>query len=404
MKKLLTAFCALFITVTLIAQGIDFEHCSFEEALNKAKTENKLIFMDCYTVWCGPCKALAKHVFPQKEVGDVFNKQFICLKVDMEKGEGVELAKKYDIKAFPTLLFMDVRGTVIHKVIGGTDVAGLIEHAEVAKDPSKQINTLHKRYEDGERDMEFLSMYVKALRGAYERDKLAIVGQDFIANTPKDKLLNGDAWKIISFSNVLQYESEIYNYFLANKDKLIATKDIGQQGFEYVMGQCINVFLMKKAEVATSLEELQVEIDKVKSNFNLPQFAIMEGHYISTYYLSHKEYNQWLDYSLKRAEEAKKTDKRMAESMLIQTVYSISVDLQFADAGLYPKAISIAKDLIKEDADNLAGYYCLAYLYKITGDKVKALENVNMFISKSAEKDAPEDARVTKLKQEIEAM
>ena len=77
-------------------EGVNFRDITFEEALKQAKSENKLVFMDCYTSWCGPCKNMADKVFPQKAAGDYFSPRFVCVKYDMEKGAGVELAKKFE--------------------------------------------------------------------------------------------------------------------------------------------------------------------------------------------------------------------------------------------------------------------------------------------------------------------
>ncbi|GAB3910417.1 hypothetical protein GCM10028803_50240 [Larkinella knui] len=98
--------------------GIQFSEASWKTHLAKAKAENKLVFLDAYTSWCGPCKMLQKNVFTKKEVGDFFNKEFINVKVDMEKGEGPELALQYPLEGYPTLLFIDGDGKVVKKVLG----------------------------------------------------------------------------------------------------------------------------------------------------------------------------------------------------------------------------------------------------------------------------------------------
>lgn len=87
--------------------GIRFMDVPLAKALETASVLNKPVFIDCYTVWCGPCKYLSSDVFPDKRVGDFYNEKFICLQIDMEKGEGLEIAKKYEIKSYPTLLFLD---------------------------------------------------------------------------------------------------------------------------------------------------------------------------------------------------------------------------------------------------------------------------------------------------------
>ncbi len=112
--------------------GIEFSHDNLAKLKTQATKENKLIFMDCYTTWCGPCKTLSSKVFPQKIIGDYFNKNFINSKMDMEKGEGVDIAKTYNIKAYPTMLFLNSEGKIVHKIIGYHDKSELLEEAKKA--------------------------------------------------------------------------------------------------------------------------------------------------------------------------------------------------------------------------------------------------------------------------------
>ncbi len=72
---------------TLQAQGIEFEKGTWEEILNKARENNKPIFVDAYTTWCGPCKWMSKNIFTQDEVGSYFKDNFIAYKMDMKKGK-----------------------------------------------------------------------------------------------------------------------------------------------------------------------------------------------------------------------------------------------------------------------------------------------------------------------------
>lgn len=155
MKKL-TIFSALFIGAMTLAQGIKFEDTNFSSILAKAKKENKLIFVDAYASWCGPCKLMVKNVFPQKAVGDYYNSNFVNAKIDMEKGEGVDLAKKYNVKAFPTYLFIDGNGEVVHRTLGYVEEKDFIQFAKDASDPAKRLGTLKQKFEAGEKDPEFL--------------------------------------------------------------------------------------------------------------------------------------------------------------------------------------------------------------------------------------------------------
>lgn len=155
MKKL-SIFSALFIGAFALAQGIKFEDTNFATILAKAKKENKLVFIDAYASWCGPCKLMVKNVFPQKPVGDYYNSHFVNAKIDMEKGEGIELAKKYNVKAFPTYLFVDGNGEVVHRTLGYVEENDFIQFAKDAGDPTKRLTALKQKFEEGEKDPEFL--------------------------------------------------------------------------------------------------------------------------------------------------------------------------------------------------------------------------------------------------------
>ena len=120
------------------AQGISFESSNWQTILNKAKTEKKLVFLDAYTSWCGPCKAMQARVFPDKKHGEFFNTQFVNAKIDMEAGEGPKLAAKYPIQGYPTLLFIDpVSGRVVESVLGYRSADQLLKLGEQISGRSK---------------------------------------------------------------------------------------------------------------------------------------------------------------------------------------------------------------------------------------------------------------------------
>ena len=103
-------------------EGIPFVDLKFDDALVQAKKEGKMLFLDCYTSWCGPCKMMSEQVFPLKVVGDYFKKHFVALKIDMEKGEGPALQKRLGVEAFPTMFVFDGDGKELLKLRGARDV------------------------------------------------------------------------------------------------------------------------------------------------------------------------------------------------------------------------------------------------------------------------------------------
>lgn len=105
--------------------GIQFVETDWNKVKLMAKKQNKLIFLDAYAVWCGPCKMLKRNTFPNKEAGDFFNKHFINVAIDMEKGEGLMLAQKFNVNAYPTLIIADAEGnaiTITKGYIGADDL------------------------------------------------------------------------------------------------------------------------------------------------------------------------------------------------------------------------------------------------------------------------------------------
>lgn len=111
--------------------GIDFKNISLEQAKKMASETGKLIFIDAFTSWCGPCKQMAATSFKDAEVGKVFNDGFINIKIEMEKDkEGPEVARTYNVRAYPTLLVIDGDGNLVKQVIGFQTKDRLLSLAE----------------------------------------------------------------------------------------------------------------------------------------------------------------------------------------------------------------------------------------------------------------------------------
>lgn len=197
------------------------ENESWNAVKSKAVKENRMIFMDCYTSWCGPCKGLAQNVFPQPKVGEFLNSNFVCCKYDMEKGEGIMLYKKYkdNIPGFPTMLLINpVDESIVHKVVGYTEPDALITALQDGLD-GKTLAVFQKRYEAGERSLELIKDYCKALDVAYDQGTKEKVVRDYIESMPLDSLMNKELLELyLPYLN--DAYSTQYGYVLKNLDKL----------------------------------------------------------------------------------------------------------------------------------------------------------------------------------------
>ncbi|WP_430815146.1 thioredoxin family protein [Carboxylicivirga sp. RSCT41] len=161
--KSLTTVALCLIAISISAQGIKFTKGEFKETLAKAEEQDKLVFIDFYTQWCGPCKSLSKHVFTQKQVGEFFNRHFVSIKMDAE-AEGKELARKNKVNAYPSLLFFNPQGEVLHRVVGAISADELLSEAQYAMDAISDPNSfleLKKNYAAGKSDPEFLKRYIQ---------------------------------------------------------------------------------------------------------------------------------------------------------------------------------------------------------------------------------------------------
>lgn len=220
MKTLLALFFSLLFVPYVTAQnneGINFFEGTWQETLDLAKKENKLIFFDAYTSWCGPCIRMAKNVFPQKKVGDFYNEHFISVKVDMEKGEGVELAKTYGVRVYPTLIFIDSEGDVVHRSAGGKQANELIELGKTALDDTKNLRALNAAYLIDTTNIDNLMAYAKALKVGYDKRYVEII-DNFLADKSDDFILTNEGWQIFN-EFVENYSSNEFRFFVDNLQK-----------------------------------------------------------------------------------------------------------------------------------------------------------------------------------------
>lgn len=169
MKRSFLLVFLLWISIGggVIAQNrsIRFEPKDWKKAVEKARKENKLIFLDCHTSWCWPCKNLAANIFTKDAVADFYNQNFINVDMDMGKDvDGVMLSKVYKPTAFPTLLFIDPHTElVVHRVTGGGDVEYILSIARVALSSDNTLAGSCRRYRQGERSPEFVKKLMNDL-------------------------------------------------------------------------------------------------------------------------------------------------------------------------------------------------------------------------------------------------
>ncbi|MCB0635216.1 MAG: thioredoxin family protein [Lewinella sp.] len=217
MRHLTILLLLLIISAPAGAQGISFFHGTWEEALERARVEDKLIFVDAFAEWCGPCKRMAATVFPDAEVGAFYNPNFISLKIDMEKPENMEFRSKYPVAAFPTLFFINPDGEIVQRVKGALDVPGFISAGRAALANADPVEDYAAAYEEGDRSPELVYKYVRSLIRSGESHLR--VANDYLRE--QGDLSTPENLRLILLS-ATEADSRIFNLMVDHRAEIVA--------------------------------------------------------------------------------------------------------------------------------------------------------------------------------------
>lgn len=214
--KLILSLIILFSSLTLAAQntGIQFHNDTvFDNVLAKARAENKLIFIDCYAVWCGPCKYMDANIFPDKELGEFHNENFINLKYDMEKPYGMKIRKNYGIKAYPSFLYLDGNGEVVHRFVGSTaKPADFLTISRLATDTENNFRAVNQRILQGDRRATTINDYLKMNYGATNADSLI---NDHFRLVNEQEKMSKSTWELMK-NHGSSFDGAAFHHFKAN--------------------------------------------------------------------------------------------------------------------------------------------------------------------------------------------
>lgn len=255
MKKLMTLMMCLMTTSVIMAQvAFEPEGTTLEQASAKAKAENKLIFIDCYTQWCGPCKKMSKEVFPQASVGDYMNPKYISLKLDMETPYGAPLAKKWQIQAYPTFMILTADAQEINRFLGyhaPDDFIKVLD--EKSKDNSS--GPLQARWKSGDRDPQFLMEYLQSLNASYKADEANDVAEAILDG--KEETFAADSTlRMVFLRNITNPFAKSFKYTMQHPEALKAA--VGETLVQMKTGNVLMAFqrqLINEADGTATLDQ-----------------------------------------------------------------------------------------------------------------------------------------------------
>lgn len=218
-RTLILSFCLTFLIVPATqATGINFSSGTWQEMLTLAEEQQKLIFVEAYADWCNICKSLERNTFRNEEVGAYYNENFISYRYDMEKGEGVSFSERYSVNGYPTLLFINYRGEVVHREEGYMAPPRLLAAGREALRPEANQTLLELQYDAGSSDPMVLYNYALNLKHAERNYQEA--AQRYFDTQDTKALIDQQNWEAIQeFTTDLN--SREFQYLLDKQKKFI---------------------------------------------------------------------------------------------------------------------------------------------------------------------------------------
>ena len=362
MKKTFFVFLLSTSAVLFSQESIQFEKDNFAKILEKAKKQNKLIFLDAYASWCGPCKMMDKNIFTKNSVKEYYNAHFINAKIDMDKGEGVTIAKKYNVRAYPTYLFINGKGEVVHKAVGYFEENQFLDLGKNAQNPNNNIEAIKKRFDEGESNPEFLKNIINT---NYSSDyDFAKKASERYFNTKKNPDISKDEVGILMFFTQSPNDAN-YQYFIKNKNEII--KILPEDKYLLFDNQVKLSGIIKNA----------IDFDKkiIKEEYFITESSKIVGKEEATkalnklklnFYLKEKKYTEYEKTALEYYKNPALFDANELNSVAwnffqkIDRPESLNIALEWAKE-------SIKKEQASHNTDTLAN------LYHKLGDKTNAI-------------------------------
>jgi thiol-disulfide isomerase/thioredoxin len=373
MRFSFTLSLIVFCAISLSAQGIEFFHGTWAEALEKAKSEDKLIFVDAFASWCGPCKRMAAQTFPDPKAGEYFNANFLNLKIDMEKPENAEFAEKYPVNSYPTLMFIDATGKIVMKEVGGKTVDQLLETGKKALGKNDKSVDFEKKYAEGDRDPKMLFDYVRSLNAA-GKPSLKITNE--YLKTQQD--LSSEFNLKFILEGAVEADSRVFDLLVKNRAQIIAVSS----------EEAVNARVEKacKNTVAKAIEfknKTLLEESKAKMRAGNPARA---NAFACEADMNYAKAVKDPALFLKAARSFQKTEVKSNSAKLHELVVSLVRSFP-EDKKVLGQAASWAKTAAENGG--LAEYWMtLAGVYKLQGNKAKARSTAERAKKELTEKDA----------------
>ena len=403
MKNNLYILSALFLPLLGYSQ-INFTQESWSEIKKKARLENKAIFVDIYTKWCGPCKKLDKTTFQDVELGTYMNTHFINVKWDAESIDYQQIARAHGIASYPTLIFMDHNEVEHKRIVGYQNKSRLFKQSkDIIKFLTTDFASISKALiaSNNKEEIEFFLMDNKGLNF---KSKDEVFDVYFESLSSKDAL-SGDELEILidNLKNVTHVEKAVLN-LPTGRPKGIdeMRKKVRYQSIikAVITAGIENTTKYKQLESFEKYLDLNYQFAKKINSLSKGEFALNDNiDYRLTFYSKHKmkeKYVAFVDEVIKEKITPFSPEKVKSEDHAVQSIIK-----KLSDTSQNNPSVANGRSILKQRSQSFKKATLLntiaANLYSFFGDDVNLRKSLNYAELATAYLDIPE-ARLTRAK------
>ncbi len=342
------------------------------EALAKAKATGKLLFVECYSPTCPACQSIEPY-FSTPEVAERYNTDFVNYKLDVGVAEQVRFLtdKNIWLPSFPQFLFFDGDGRLVHQGEVTATTESILGVSADALTPEKQTGNYKSRFDQGERDFDFLvkyGIYTRLIKDTVENRR---VGEALFEVFPKEELGSETSWAATKKA-ITSVDNGFFKYWIGHMSTAAEyEKKAGHTGHEIAsLGMIIQTSVAKDGKTYGTQQLVQMK-DYIRK--------VGGGEYADTYVW---EYETLANLREGKPAAALAIGRNMAAKFAgngSSLVYITKVfNDHFPDNSYLPLAgewMDKAASLINESNQKAEYHYELARLNLKAGDKAAAAAN-----------------------------
>ena len=355
-------------------KSINFIEVESEEQWKKvfeqAKAEDKVVFVDVYTDWCGYCHKLDNEVYTNKKVISYFEENFINIKFDAETQWGYGKAQSYAVDGYPTLLFLTTTEDVYEEIGGFVPSPTLLAYAEEVQSSWAKLPILAAQYERGEISKTETLEYIDALERR-DINKASEVAEAYLNGLNEDDYLDIETlWLASRFENYL--DAPTYQYITAHKDLMIDTH--GQSEYEDYIKAVYNDNLM----LAIRYGDAEL-LNRLITNI-IPEFVPFAEQAEAAFITKTLYYGQREDFDNYVIESNAYLNNHVLPEDRKNFMFSQAIEIlnTYESERLYKYALELLEECRKLDKDNFEIATLLVYTHALLGNKNEANEQLKL--------------------------